>query len=193
MKKNVFILFCLIAWCSSSVATTISISGTTVYKSDGSTLLPQGSYISVGYFGSSFSNFSGLSSRTWADITSTDYTEVFNSTVSPAGEASGSGTGNGILNETLYVWFFDSNATPTNVSSQEYGLYTGSDANWTASGDNIFSDFNFLDINIIDSAVFGSDLGPSSISLQAVPEPSTFAALSGFFALTWVMLRRRRA
>lgn len=193
MRKYILIPVLLIAPIVSSIATTISISGNTVFKSDGSTLLPNGSYISVGYFGSTFSDFSGLSTRNWVDITSTDYTEVFNSTVSPAGEASGSGTGNGIINETLYVWFFDTNSAPSDINSQEYGLFTGSDANWTAKGDNIFSDFNFLDVNIIDSAVFGSDLGASSISLQAVPEPSAYAALAGLLALGWVMVRRRCA
>lgn len=39
----------------------------------------------------------------------------------------------------------------------------------------------------------GDTVTLSLTGLSIVPEPSTYAALSGFLALTWVMLRRRRA
>lgn len=40
--------------------------------------------------------------------------------------------------------------------------------------------------------IFGAGTVPS-IRMAAVPEPSTYAALSGLLALSSVMLRRRRA
>lgn len=172
-------------------ATTVSISGSSVLKSDGSTLLPSGSYTSVGYFNGGFSDFGGLTSRNWSEIiTSGDYVEIFNSSLSSDGTTGGSGALNGILGNALYVWFFDITSAPTAVIDQEYGLFTGSSAEWTAKGDS-FTDFNSLQVSTIDSAVHGTDLG-TNVSLQAVPEPSAFALLAGAFGIAAVMVRRRR-
>lgn len=172
-------------------AASISISGTSVYEPDESTLLSENSYISVGYFDNTFSAFSGLSSRTWADINSADYIEVFNSFITPAGEASGSGSATGILGTKLYAWVFDVTSAPASVSGQAYGLFSSTASNWLATGDNFLTDFNFLDVADIDESTFGSVVA-GGVSL-AVPEPSTYAAITGVLALGFAFFRRRRA
>ncbi len=44
----------------------------------------------------------------------------------------------------------------------------------------------------VTNVLYGTKSG-NNILLSPVPEPSTYAAISGFLALGWVMLRRRRA
>jgi len=193
MKKSTLItlLACLIT--ASSFATTVSFSGSSIFLSDGFSLVPQSSHISAGYFDGAFTDFAGLDSRTWTDINSADYIEVFSASVNPAGAGAGSGSATGIIGEKLYVWVFNSVGAPVGaVNTQEHGLFTGSDGAWTAEGDNFISDFNFLDVNIIDNAVYGSDLGANVSLAAAVPEPSAFALLAGAFGIAAVMVRRRR-
>jgi len=192
MNKFILPLVTSLFGVSSLTAVNVTIGGTTVFQSDGSTALSAGSFISVGYFDGSFSDFAGLSARTWADINTADYTEIFNSTLSSAGEWAGGASPSGISGQKLYAWTFDSLVAPTNVNSQEYGLFTGSDAEWTARGDSPFPpEFNNLTVSLVDTAVLGSTSG-GNISLAAVPEPSTYAGLSGLLVLGYVIVRRRK-
>ena len=171
------------------------MSGTSVFLSDGSTLVPQNGYISVGYFAGAFSDFSGLETRDWTDITGADYIEVVTGAINPAGEIAGSGTPSGISGKTLHMWIFSSAGTPSGIlNTNEFGLYSGSDANvWVAKGDSpIPPQFNFITAASADSSVYGADTGDNLILQSAVPEPSSFALLAGCFGLAWVMVRRRR-
>lgn len=87
-------------------------------------------------------------------------------------------------------------------SSYNFARFTG--GNWSVLGSNGVSSLTFDSVNgsfdstdiigvQINTAGIGSTITANLSSLQAVPEPSAYAALSGFLALTWVMLRRRRA
>ncbi len=53
-------------------------------------------------------------------------------------------------------------------------------------------DFSALgDWSTVNGTIFAWDGGTNTLSLAAVPEPSTYALLAGMLGLTWVMLRRR--
>lgn len=78
-----------------------------------------------------------------------------------------------------------------NVSSgDDYGLL------WFSIGTGEVSNsdfFGFQDIGVLpsDSSVISPATTPG-LTTNAVPEPSAYAALAGFCALGWVMIRRRR-
>jgi len=147
--------------------------------------------ISVGYFSDTFSDFGGLSSRSWADITATDFSEISSGLINPAGEWAGGSDEDGILGEKLYVWVFDSLSLPTFVNDVEFGLYTGSSADWTGKADNtgVPPITNVLSINSVDSVIYGTDLGDN---LALVPEPVQVTAIAGLIGLVVVLRKRKR-
>ena len=84
----------------------------------------------------------------------------------------------------LYMWVFNDTAGAT---ADEWGIYSSS--NWVMPNDlGIVS----LSSSLIDNVVAGGTSG-ANFTLVAVPEASTYAALSGLLALGCVMVRRRRA
>lgn len=194
MHTKSFSLSLLLALACSHAASAavISLTGGTVYRSDETTPLAQGSYLSAGYFDDTFSDFAGLAVRSWADVTASDYTEVFASTINPTGEFSGASLNlTGLLGKQLYVWVFDSVGAPVFVNAQEVGLFTGSTADWTGKGDAPIPPlFNTLRVSEIDSAEFGKVLA-DGVSL--VPEPSAFALIAGLCGLLHIAARRRHA
>ncbi|WP_244648130.1 MULTISPECIES: PEP-CTERM sorting domain-containing protein [unclassified Lentimonas] len=194
MKKSSLTLALMFAAMGAS-ATTISLSGSFVYESDGTTKVSTGDYVSVGYFSDGF-DFSSIPTLTWDALGASSYTELTGSYgITSDGVSGGGGTATGILGKTLYVWFFADASVPTSpdlIGSQEFGLFSGSGADWTAKGDNPFSDFNNLSVSGITDNEYGSIIG-GGVSLSPVPEPSTYAALAGLCALGAVMVRRRRS
>lgn len=190
--RNSFQTLLFLASAAHAAASVVSLSGNTVYRSDESTALPSSSYLSVGYFDDSFSDFAGLAVRTWADVTAVDYTEVYVSAINPTGEFSGASANiTGLLGKHLYVWVFDSSNEPVFVNAQEVGLFTGSTADWTGKGNAaIPPQFNTLRVSEIDSAQYGKVIA-GGVSL--VPEPQTYALLAGICALLSISLRRRKA
>lgn len=195
---KIFSISLIMCGCSSVslYATTISLGGSTVYESDALTALNSGGEVSVGYFVDAF-DFSSITSDTWNDILNVSYFELSGTySLSSDGVASGIGTSTGISGKKLYVWFFNGSiATDQQIgSSQEFGLFTGSSPEWTAKGDSPFTDFNDLLVPDVSSAVYNyGSVVTGGIALQAVPEPSTYAALAALCALGTVALRRRRA
>jgi hypothetical protein len=191
MKKAIALIFA--AAVSFSHAVTISVTGTSVFLSDGVSLVPQGSYISVGYFDGAFTGFAGLSDRSWSDVIAADYTEAVSGAINPDGALAGGGTVTGIAGETLYMWVFNVIGAPTgNINAQDYGLFTGSSAVWTAKGDVPFPpEFSNINIADVDNSILGQNGGGNLTLASAVPEPSSFALLAGCFGLAWVMVRRR--
>jgi len=192
--RNSFQTLLFLASAAHAAALIVALSGNTVYRSDESTALPSSSYLSVGYFDDTFTDFAGLAVRTWADVTAADYTEVYVSAINPTGEFSGASTNlTELLGKDLYVWVFDTSDAPIFVSTQEFGLFTGSTADWTGKDDAPFPpQFNNLRVAEIDTAAFGKVLA-GGVSLSAVPEPQTYALLAGICALLSISLRRRKA
>lgn len=76
------------------------------------------------------------------------------------------------------VVVFDASTT-TSIDSDTYKLYTSS-SNWLVPSDG--------GTNTLTTLTTGSTFGGTVV----VPEPSTYAALAGFCALGYVMVRRRR-
>jgi hypothetical protein len=171
MKIHVLFLALLTCGLTAASGTTIfTTGGDFVYGSDESTLLPTGSHLSVGYFADGFTDFAGLEARTWSDVKSADYTEVFVSTINPDGRLSGNSSEIGdILGKQLYLWIFDSLGAPIEVRGQEFGLFTGSNSEWTGKGPSegvlIFS--NFLLPETVTNAVLGK-LVTNGIALSSV-------------------------
>lgn len=190
MKKK-SLLFTLVLTNIVAQATTISFSGDSIFESDGLTPLEAGSYVSVGYFDDGF-DFSNIPSLTWLDLSSS-YTEIIgnNSSINPAGEVGIGVTETGILDENLYVWFFDTKNTPVLITEQEYGLFSSTSNEWTAKGDGSF-DFNTLLLSDIDVVEYGS-IATNGVSLAPVPEPSTYALFAGILALGFIVIRRSRS
>lgn len=90
-------------------------------------------------------------------------------------------------NDQFYVVIFGATtgASVTLAGGEGYNIAT--DAGWlvpTANGANPAFPANFTPV---------SGLNATALTVTAVPEPSTFAALAGLFALASVMVRRRRA
>lgn len=79
-----------------------------------------------------------------------------------------------------YVVFGESSSTAN--AGDTYNIFTS--GNWVlpSDGSTITANTEYTQIT-----------GAPSFSGTVVPEPSTYAALSGCLALAWVMLRRRRA
>ena len=76
-----------------------------------------------------------------------------------------------------------SGASVTTIGGEQFGFLTSGD--WTIPA-NDSGTFNF-------GSEFSAVTGSANLTVAAVPEPSTFAALAGLCALGAVMVRRRRA
>ncbi len=79
------------------------------------------------------------------------------------------------------------NATTTgaNISSFEDGVNYVTFAGLKAKGDGTIT------LNLAGGATDTTKWMVSGLEMTAIPEPSAYAALAGFLALGWVMLRRR--
>jgi hypothetical protein len=174
-------------------ATIISLGGSTVFQSDQLTPVPLDAFISVGTFDTGFTGFALLPGMTWEEIKVSVYTEVATGVVNPSpGEWAGGGSANGIEGQRLYVWVFDTPAAPTHIGDSEYGLFTGTSAEWIGRGDGdlLHPQFNFLGIQSVDTVFYGTDLG-TDIALTGIPEPRHVAMLLGLVSGGFVFLVRR--
>jgi hypothetical protein len=185
-------LFCILILVNANLqATTVTLSGETVFESDENSPLSGGSYVSVGYFTDGF-DFDTIPSLTWSNLLSTSYNEISGSfTINPAGNGAGIGSQTNIFGESLFVWFFDTTNMPVLILDQEFGLFSSSSLEWTAKGDSV-SDFNSLVIEDIDIVEYGSIVN-GGVSLAPVPEPSTYALFAGVLAFGYIVIRRSRS
>ncbi len=90
----------------------------------------------------------------------------------------------------IFVFDADSDGAAT-LSAGTYGFFTsqGGSGDWDLPADGTSWGFNAAP----GAGQFQQIANVTGSSLTVVPEPSTYAALSGLLALSWVMLRRRRA
>jgi hypothetical protein len=80
----------------------------------------------------------------------------------------------------------------TDGDTGTFGIVSGTKAsNWTFPT-NLGGSGDTLNVLIEDEVNQTANLSAVAGGFQVVPEPSTYAALAGFCALGWVMLRRRR-
>jgi len=193
MKIKQLSLICLGVASASILNAAIGISGTSL---NGATSLAAGD---VGvYVISDGTAFSSVSIATGANILdSASYGAGFtvlgsNTATSFGGTFLGSGHGTDIsfANASFAVFVFEASTT-TAIDNDSYNVWT--DSSWTLPtvDGNTFSfaaDPTGTEIQQLNGAsTFGGTVG------AAVPEPSTFAALTGLCALGAVMVRRRRA
>ena len=192
ITKKLLLFFASASIASSIQASTVTLSGSSVFESDGITLLDEDSYVSIGYFANGFDFSSITSSLSWSDLNTSSYTEIIGeSGINPAGTAGVSVTKDGIFGESLYVWFFDTLNTPNIIAEQEFGLFSSTNTEWIGNGDGVL-DFNNLLIGDIDIVEFGS-IEAAGISLTPVPEPSTYALFVGVLAIGYIVIRRLRS
>ena len=124
-------------------------------------------------YGSSFSTFTSSTSAT---------ASFFIGNTSVGSGAITDLTG-GISTGHLFGIIVFENSTTTTLESDTYRIFT--DSSWLVGTDGTFNFGGGADYPALSSA--------SPVYTGSIPEPSTYAALSGLLALSWVMLRRRRA
>jgi len=180
MKKTLSLSLLLVAGVSSSYATGLSFQTLSPIAgefrlSDGTSTVTSGSLIRFGTM--SVSDFTGFT--TIGQFESV-FTELSTGAFTIGGDATGS-IATGTIGEGVSLFAIAYNGlTVGNVesavislgSTPSFGPLAGSPATSTA--------------------LYGSNSG-SNINFAPVPEPSTYAALAGLFALSFVMVRRRRA
>lgn len=98
------------------------------------------------------------------------------------------GDGGVAADDNFGIYVFDGTTTAT-AAAGTYGIAT--DSSWTIPTNNA-STWDFQPVADVDSFATVSGLSIAT-AVSAVPEPSTYAALSGLLALGYVMVRRRRA
>lgn len=202
MKKTITLIAGLTAL-SSLNALSVNFSNTDfgftnylpITDSSGSVVSSGFGSVSVGYFtneaavsGGDFSSFVQFGSSSIVNGAGFDADGLYFSSTSQT-----VGAGSSFIDEFLFTFVSFNNEFLVAKSSFQFFEETG-------PTDEISMDIaNDSGITFL----FGGDEGFSAVvadgvpavpavSLAAVPEPSTYAALAGFCALGWVMLRRRR-
>lgn len=126
-------------------------------------------------------NDDAFSADGWATISTS-------SGVGPFAGLDWSGTRNSLTEGNIPVLLVVTNSIGSLSSSDEIGLVAGN-LGVTGSGTTTFGFTSGTGTARWTNTLIGT---AGSLTLTAVPEPSAFAALAGFCALGWVMLRRRR-
>jgi hypothetical protein len=149
------------------------------------------------------------------EITATASTDTFNATGSGFGinqaaggddtdgfdftETAGDGIAEGftlsfdqdvyLVDFSVYSWSV-ANGDEVSIMDNTTLVATITSTGSTSLGDYLLSENSELTI-MTTAGIYGNGWSFDSITVSAVPEPSTFALLSGFCALGFVMLRRR--
>jgi len=161
-------------------------------------------------------SFGNVTAPTWSDSLFTDFSSVSQgaSSITFSGTDTNTLSGDVPLVDLSSLWGNDLQITgsiTTNPGTtfgvilfdQEFDQATFSGGSWSdlSGGSTLLSfvsvvgTFNSAEIIGIDivGGGAGDALAATLTGASIVPEPSTYAALSGLLALSWVMLRRRRA
>jgi hypothetical protein len=148
------------------------------------------------------------------EITASASTDLFNATSSNFGinqaasdddtdgfdftQTSGEGIAEGFtLSFDQDVYLVDFSVSSWNTGGDEVSIMDGTTlvATISSTGTTSLSDYllsSSSELSVMTTAgSYGNGWSFDSITVSAVPEPSTFALLSGFCALSFVMLRRR--
>jgi len=184
-----------------NAASAITFSGfasSTLFAADGTTDLTSGSstYL-IADGGDGFDFDATVAGLTFADGSliggTNDYVFAYNASQNFApGFSAASGNANFSINDAgasagydFVLLYFNgtSGASVTTVGGEQFGIL--SDVDWTIPS-NDAGTFSF-------GSEFSTVTGSANLTVAAVPEPSTFAALAGLCALGAVMVRRRRA
>jgi hypothetical protein len=201
------IVVCLLAEVS-AVNISLTVSGLEAVEDSAGNFLGTGNTVLVGSFDTGFdvtsnaTNFATL----LANFGSFDDFGIFDAATNMlSGATADAGVFSGSFNLSsttvpdaggttpdVYVWFFN-NATP--ASADEYAIIN---LGALANGVSPTGTSQSLDLSAFQAAEHGS-YNPSAtstgalgvVTLEAVPEPSAYAAIAGLLALTWVMARRR--
>lgn len=205
MKKTLTIVSAMMAALVVASADNINLTvgGFQALEDSSNTVLANGNAVWIGSFSAGFdiganaNDFATLAANFGAyddggtfaggtqmlTTTVTDYSNGFNGSFTVSGSVADAGG----TAPAVYVWAFN-NAVASSAS--EHGIF---ELSALESGVPPLGITQSLDLatNFV-SAPVGSFSGGVA-TLQAVPEPSAFAALAGVMALGWVAVRRRRA
>ena len=171
-------------------AVTISVianSGSGLYQDSLGGSLADGSLLRYGFFDET--SFDGLSSSAQQDYTQVNalFTEVGTASASSGAILSLNNSFTGLsAGDKLYTWVFN---TADAASATEWGVFSSSNTLWDVPADLGTAT---LSTSTVDNVVIGGISG-ANFTLTAVPEPSTYAMLSGLCVLGFAALRRRRA
>ncbi|HAV12619.1 MAG TPA: hypothetical protein DCX06_03845 [Opitutae bacterium] len=185
MKKILFVTLGLLSLFSFSFAQNISLqlianSSTGLIQSEEGASLANSGFARVG----TFSDLVGLDSFATAESKFTEFTNF----TSSGGLFQGINnvSNQGATGALLYIFVTDI-ADVNNAN--EFGIFGSS--SWTVA---IPGGLSNLVSSQTQSALAGSIVAgsPNTYRLEAVPEPSAYAAIAGLLALSWVAIRRRK-
>ena len=161
-------------------------------------------------------SFGNVTAPTWSATSFTDFSSVSQgaSSITFSGTDTNTLSGDVPLVDLSSLWGNDLQITgsiTTNPGTtfgvtlfdQEFDQATFSGGSWSdlsggstllsfVSAVGTFNSAEIIGIDIVGGGA-GDALAATLTGASIVPEPSTYAALSGLLALSWVMLRRRRA
>jgi hypothetical protein len=192
MNKKYILSLVAVLYCAASATASVNISGTSLLDADTLTAGQIGAYI-VSTDGTSFGSLSSLDAGLSISDSSTyggSFTffgqnaveSVFGSTSLASGHDVFL-TGGVDAGDSFAVLVYGTSTTNT-VLGDTYQIWT--DSSWLMPADGAFEGFG-------SNGTFAQLSGVSSHSGTVVPEPSTYAMLSGLCVLGFVALRRRRA
>ena len=182
-----------------------------VVQSDGTTAVPDGNYVEVGYFDSNSGFSPGANSTDLISLGAHWHEYGFTNieTFAPFGSpVPGRFRGDSLLNDStfdskkIYLWIFQTsdNGAPagdfSNVS--QYGIFSSTLSNWSFPVDGATPPANqtALSSNDVDTYVFGSSVAGSPGSLElanvaSVPEPGSLSLLAMGLVFGRFALRRK--
>lgn len=207
--KTLFSLLTLLAFFTLNAADiTLTVTGTSALESESNTTLPNGNAVWIGSFNSGFDissnafdfallsfNFgffddSGVFQGETQMLTTitTDFGLGFDGSFSVSGTVPDAGANSSTpgLSPPIYVWAF--NNSDASLAS-EYGIFQLSNLESGLPPLGVSQSIDFANEFVVSE--FGSFNSSTGVAtLQAVPEPSTYALLAGILAFGFIVVRR---
>ena len=199
-KTTCFLLFLVLNFSLNADNINLSVEGVSVLEDSSNTFLPNGNAVWIGTFDTGFDISSNVFDFTLLSANFGFFddagifqggTQMLTTETIDFGEGlPGSISDGGFVNDAegldpapaVYLWAFNN----SNASlATEYGIFRLSDL-----GTGIRQNLNFA--NSFVAAEFGSFNSSTGVAtLQAVPEPSTYALFAGILAIGYIAVRRR--